>query len=262
MNQGKMYQALWWHMYQRLMRSAAGICILCWESQMWNIASKWGSCCSPTTAKTVLYQGYKSWCFLMYSYGELRSAHWLYTDRDDQFVCHCVSSWRYWTQSSGVIMEWKTYLSPVMYWLLPFCVPAGQLNCSRLYQGLVALHICCSIAQSNHRPKPGSIKSDNQWPSQAADVKHQCCMATAGELYEKRSHCVVPQVAVTWMNDIKSKCGKLNAHVISWVEKQAEISGKSTVDCAVEQYVFELKVPSKRPRLQWCICLDNCAMNF
>ena len=34
------------------------------------------------------------------------------------------------------------------------------------------------------------------------------------------------------------------------------------VDCAVEQYVFELKLPSKRARLQWCICLDNCAMNF
>ena len=64
------------------------------------------------------------------------------------------------------------------------------------------------------------------------------------------------------MNDITSKCGRFNAHVISWVEKQVEISGKSTVDCAVEQYVFELKVPSKRPRPQWCICLDNCAMNF
>ena len=34
------------------------------------------------------------------------------------------------------------------------------------------------------------------------------------------------------MNDIKSKCGRLNVHVISWVEKDAEISGISIVDCA------------------------------
>ena len=55
-------------------------------------------------------------------------------------------------------------------------------------------------------------------------------MATTGELNGKQSHCTVPQVAE--MNDIKSKCGRLNAHVISWVEKDAEISGISIVDCA------------------------------
>ena len=45
--------------------------------------------------------------------------------------------------------------------IVAFCVPAGQLNCSRLCQALVALHICCGIAQSNHRPNPGSVKSDD-----------------------------------------------------------------------------------------------------
>ena len=71
--------------------------------------------------------------------------------------------------------------------------------------------------------------SDDIWPSQGMGVRNQCCMATTGELNGKQSHCTVPQVAVTWMNDIKSKCGRFNAHVISWAEKNAEISGKCTV---------------------------------
>ena len=196
-------------------------------------------------------------------------------------VCSSAVHWQRWPVCGPLclhlkvlnIVIWSYYVventfEPSDVLIVAFCVPAGQLNCSRLYQGLVALHICCSIAQSNHRPKPGSIKSNNIWPSQGGDVKNQCCIATTGELYGKQNHCAVPQVAVTWMFDIKSQCGRFNAHIISWVEKHAEISGKSTVDCAwwenllAKERTYQVKEMDLERAMELWINSYRCTINL
>ena len=74
---------------------------------------------------------------------------------------------------------------------------------------------------------------DDLWQKLGLTTNHKELLAfashTSGATWYMLTTLPEVAVAMTWMNDIKSKCGRFNAHVISWAEKNAEISEKCTV---------------------------------